>query len=124
MKYTKLAHRVARSSGVVQHGLLLGLTMAALLVADPAMAARRGKGGLPPGVKLVPVAQPAPQAATVRPAARAAVVRPNAQAAAVRPAAHAAAVPPVAQAAAVRPDVIKPILHPGRHGSKPRAGAR
>ncbi len=87
MKHTKLAHRAARPAVLVQDGLLVGLTLRSILVADPEMAARRGKG-LPPGVQLVPVEQSAPQAA------------------------------------AVRPQATKPILHPGRHGSKPRAGAR
>lgn len=85
MKHTKAAHRAARPAVLVQQ--LVGLTLMSILVADPAMAARRGKG-LPPGVQLVPVEQSAPQAA------------------------------------AVRPQATKPILRPGRHGSKPRAGAR
>jgi hypothetical protein len=87
----------------VKHGLLVGLTLMAILVADPAMA-RRGNAELPPGVKLVPVERPA------------------AHAAAVRPAAHAPAVRPAAQTAAVRQDVNKPILRHGRHASKPHAG--
>ncbi len=88
MKQVKGIHCTARAAGVVQHGLFAGLMLMAIVVADPAMAARRGKSGLPPGVQLAPVAKPE------------------------------------AQVPAVRPPGIKPILHPGRHGSKPRARAR
>jgi hypothetical protein len=68
MKHTKVTHRTARPAGVALHGLLVGLTLMAILVADPAMAARRGKGGLPP--ELLPAnaaATAAPQAAVKQP---------------------------------------------------------
>ncbi|MBI4291813.1 MAG: hypothetical protein HY661_10065 [Betaproteobacteria bacterium] len=65
-------------------GMLVGLTLMSILIADPAMA-RRGKGGMPAGIKQAP-------------------------------AAHSAARPVPAQDS-------KPILHPRRHGSKPRGGA-
>jgi hypothetical protein len=69
MKHTKVTHRPARPAGVVHHGLLVGLTLLAILVADPALA-RRGNAELPPGVKPVPVERSAAhmaQAAAVRP---------------------------------------------------------
>jgi hypothetical protein len=77
MNHTKAALRA----------LLIVSAAMSLLAAEPALA-RRGKGGMPPGVQLKPEAQPA------------------------------------VDQAPVRPDRIKPILHPRRHGSKPRGGAR
>jgi len=68
MNHTKVAHRAARVAGPVGHGLLhgmlVGLALMSMLAADPALA-RRGKGGMPPGVKLAPVAQQAAQKAPV-----------------------------------------------------------
>jgi hypothetical protein len=71
MKQTKVTHRTARPAGVVRHGLLAGLMLAAILVADPAMAARRGKGGLPPELLPAnPAASAAQQAAVTQPGAK------------------------------------------------------
>jgi hypothetical protein len=94
MKHAKVAHRPARPADAVQQGLLVGLTLMAILVPGAAMA-RRGNAELPPGVQLAPV---------------------------TRPAAHVAAVRPAPQAAALRPDDTKPIQRHGRHAYKPRAG--
>ena len=69
MEHKKVAHRITRLSGAVQHGLAVGLTLMAILVADPALA-RRGNAELPPGMKPVPVERSAAhvaQAAAVRP---------------------------------------------------------
>ena len=89
MQERKVVEHTAHPTAALR-GLLLGLTVLAILAADPAMA-RRGKGGMPPGIQLVPVAQPAR---------------------------------PAQPAAGQKEHLGKPIVHPGRHGSKPRGGSR
>ncbi len=100
MNHVKALRRTTGSARLVPRALLVLLTVTSVLAADQALA-RRGKGGLPPGIQLVPAAQPA--------AVRAAAL---------------AAVPAAVPGAALPQPVIKPILHHGRHGSKPRAGSR
>jgi hypothetical protein len=100
MKQIKVAPRSAGPSRLLS-GLLVGLTLVSVLVADQALASRRGRGGLPPGITLRPLA-PAP-----------AVAQASANAAAL----------PVA-GPAERPQPPKPLLHPTRHGTKPRGVTR
>ena len=63
MKQTKVPLHIARPVGLVQHGLLVGLTLAAILVADPAMAARRGTGDVPQDLRQAAAAAAAANAA-------------------------------------------------------------
>jgi hypothetical protein len=64
MKQTKVVRPSTRSTGSVRWGLLrgilAGLTLMSILVADPAMA-RRGKGGTPAGIKQAPASHSAAQ---------------------------------------------------------------
>jgi hypothetical protein len=70
MKHTKVTHRTARPAGLVQHGFLVALTLAAILVTDPAMAARRGKIDTSADIR------PTAAAATVAPKANREVTKP------------------------------------------------
>ena len=87
MNRSSVAFRSTRSVVRMRQWLFALSAIMAVVVADPALA-RRGKGGMPPGVELAPLAAPAgPEAVVKQP-------------------------------------TVKPLLHPRRHGSKPRGATR